>query len=277
MHINVISDLHLDFADLTLPGGDILVLSGDVCEAKKIKVSEYTPNYVRLPHEMPDRRIDRYARFFIEECSKYQKVIYVMGNHEHYHFCYDETYQYLKDQLPDNIVLLENETIELDGVMFIGATLWTDCNRNDPITILDVGQCMNDYRVIKKNPGPKHNFYGKLTPYFTIEAHKISKKFIQSELEKNRDRKCVVVTHHAPSEQSISEEFRNDKLMNGAYFSNLEELILDNPNCLLWTHGHVHNYNNYKIGDTTVISNPRGYKGYERRAEEFDPKVGIDI
>ena len=50
MHINVISDLHLDFADLTLPGGDILVLSGDVCEAKKIKVSEYTPNYVRLPH-----------------------------------------------------------------------------------------------------------------------------------------------------------------------------------------------------------------------------------
>lgn len=277
MQINVVSDLHLEFADLTLPGGDILILSGDICEAKRFIRSDYNPDYVTLPLENKERRADRYARFFIEECAKYNKVIYVMGNHEHYHYTYDNTYSWLKSQLPDNVHLLEDETLELEDVVFIGATLWTDCNQGDPITIYDVGQFMNDYRVIKKKPGPGHDFYGKLTPQFTINVHKKSKEFIKSQLQLNQDRKCVVVTHHAPSGQSISEEFRNDRQMNGAYFSNLENLILSNPNCVLWTHGHVHNYNNYKIGETTVLSNPRGYMGYERRALEFDPKVGIDI
>lgn len=277
MRINVMSDLHLEFGDLILPGGDILILSGDVCEAKRFIRSDYNPAYVTLPLENRDKRSDRFARFFIEECAKYRKVIYVMGNHEHYHYTYDNTYDYLKSQLPDNVHLLENETYELDDVVFIGATLWTDCHKADPITIWDVSRCMNDYHAIKKKPSPGHDFYGKLTPYFTMKVHKNSKEFIKSQLQDNKDRKCVVVTHHAPSEQSIGNEFRHDKHMNGAYFSNLEDLILSNPNCVLWTHGHVHNYNNYKIGQTTVISNPRGYINYEHRANEFDPKVGIDI
>lgn len=277
MRINVISDLHLEFADLTLPGGDILVLSGDVCEAKNVKVSEYEPNYVSLPHERKDRRTDRYARFFVEECGKYQKVIYVMGNHEHYHFCYDDTYQYLKDQLPDNITLLENETIELDGVMFIGTSLWTDCNRQDPVTIFHLKDLMNDYRVIKKKPSEHHNFYGRLTPEYTIYVHKIAKKYIEQQLQAHSNRKCVVVTHHAPSGQSIGAEYKHDQYGNGAYFSSLENLILDNPNCVLWTHGHTHNPFNYKIGATTIFCNPRGYQNYERRADEFDPSAGVDI
>jgi hypothetical protein len=40
------SDLHLEFADLKLPGGDILILAGDVCEAKNLKIDEYDPNQI---------------------------------------------------------------------------------------------------------------------------------------------------------------------------------------------------------------------------------------
>ncbi len=277
MRINLISDVHLEFGDLVLPGGDVLILSGDICEAKHIKLSEYQPDFVKLPLEDPTKRADRYARFFVEECAKYRRVVYVMGNHEHYHFAYDDTYDYLKSQLPANVTLLENETVVIDGIVFIGTTLWTDCNNKNPITVYDVKQCMNDYRVIKKKPSANHNFYGKLTPEFTIHTHEISREYIRQQLKLHKDRKCVVVTHHAPSETSISSEFKHDFHMNGAYFSSLEDLILDNPNCMLWTHGHVHNYNNYKLGNTTVLSNPRGYLNYERRANEFTPDVGIDL
>ena len=84
MRVSVMSDLHLDFADLTLPGGDVLILSGDICEAKRMKPDMYNPNLVLLEHERTDQRPDRYNRFFEEECAKYRKVFMVMGNHEHY-------------------------------------------------------------------------------------------------------------------------------------------------------------------------------------------------
>ena len=104
MKINVISDLHIDFADLTLPGGDVLILSGDVMEAKSFKRDMYNPDMVLLEHERVDQRPDRYYRFLAEECSaKYREVIYVMGNHEHYGFQFHKTYNQLKSQLPENV------------------------------------------------------------------------------------------------------------------------------------------------------------------------------
>ena len=69
MKINVISDLHLEFADLVLPGGDVLILSGDICEAKNIKKDQYSKDAVQFKFEL--KRSDRYIRFFVEECVKY--------------------------------------------------------------------------------------------------------------------------------------------------------------------------------------------------------------
>ena len=61
-----------------------------------------------------------------------------MGNHEHYGYEFDKTYNYLKSVVPDNVVLLEKEYYDLDGVRFIGGTLWTDLNRNNPLTEWDL-------------------------------------------------------------------------------------------------------------------------------------------
>jgi 3',5'-cyclic AMP phosphodiesterase CpdA len=273
--VNVISDLHLEFDDLVLPGGDILILSGDVCEAKNLKPDLYDP-YGIFDTQNSSKRRDRYIRFFKEECTKYRSVIYVMGNHEHYGFRYDRTYQYLKDALPSNVHLLENESIEINDIVFLGATLWTDCNNGDPITMYSLKESMNDYRVIQ-NFYTGQNRYGKLIPEFTYKVHRETVEYFRNELIKHHDRKVVVVTHHSPSKLSIKPKYQNDFHMNGGYSSSLENFILDYPNIKVWTHGHTHDTFDYMIGSTRILCNPRGYSGYEPRAREFDSTIGFEL
>ena len=276
MHINLISDIHLEFADLTLPGGDVLILSGDACEAKNFKKGMYNKDMVLLEHERNDRRPDRFNRFLEEECSKYAHVIYVMGNHEHYGFQYQKTYAHIKEQLPLNVHLLENETYELEDVTFVGATLWTDMNKNDNLTIFHMKTVMNDYRQVTMFNEAK-NTYHRLTPERTVADHYKSRNYIRETVEAKPTGKIVVVTHHAPSKASIKPRYRSDHLMNGAYSSDLSEFILDNPQIKVWTHGHTHDTFDYMIGSTRIMCNPRGYAGYEERAQEFDPAFGFDV
>jgi len=285
------SDLHIDFADLTLPGGDVLILSGDICEAKSIKRDLYkTPEFMAAHPDMKqilveggreDRRVDRYYRFLKEECAdKYRHTIMVMGNHEHYGFQFQKTYQHIKDQLPDNVYLLQNETKEIDGVLFMGATLWTDMNNHDQLTLYHMKSMMNDYRQITMFNEAK-NVYHKLTPERTVAEHVKTKDYFRQQLSENRmtgaNRPVVIVTHHSPSKLSTHPHYADDTIMNGAYSSDLSEFILDNPEIKFWTHGHTHHCFEYKIGECTVICNPRGYKGYEQQANEFDPTIGFDI
>ena len=276
MKVNVISDLHLEFDDLELPGGDVLILSGDVCEAKNLKADKYDPNGIMFDFERANRRPDRYIRFFKEECAKYRHVIYVMGNHEHYGFRFDKTYSQLLLNLPDNVRLLEKESTEIDGVLFIGATLWTDCNKGDPITMMQLRSSMNDYRVVQNYYKDKGQYF-KLIPEFTYKEHRQTLEYFRGELIRNSHRPVVVVTHHSPSKQSIKPKYQDDYHMNGGYSSDLEQFILDYPQIKVWTHGHTHDSFDYMIGQCRVICNPRGYVGYEERAQEFDPTVSFDV
>jgi predicted phosphohydrolase len=276
MKINVISDLHLDFADLTLPGGDVLILSGDICEARHLKRDMYNRDMVLLPNEREDQRPDRYYRFFEEECGKYREVVMVMGNHEHYGFNYQKTYAHIAEQLPNNVTLLENQTHTIDDVVFVGATLWTDMNKMDALTMFHMKGAMNDYRQITMFNEVK-NVYHRLSPERTVEDHFKSRKFIEDTVTADPGKKYVVVTHHAPSKASIKPKYAGDHLMNGAYSSDLSELILDNPQIRMWTHGHTHDPFDYMVGETRIVCNPRGYKGYEEQADRFDPSIEFDI
>jgi predicted phosphodiesterase len=277
MKVSVISDLHLEFADLTLPGGDVLILSGDAMEAKHLNKENYNPEMVLLEHERADQRPDRFYRFMEEECSKkYREVIYVMGNHEHYGFQLQKTYNQLKSQLPNNVHLLENESYKIDDVTFVGCTLWTDMNKNNAITMWECSQMMNDYRTIKILNEAK-SVYHKLTPDYTAGLHEKSKAYIREQLAADPTGKFVVVTHHSPSKLSTKPQYENDFHMNGAYSSDLSDLILDHPQIKVWTHGHTHHTFDYMIGDTRIICNPRGYKNYEQQAEDFDPTYGFEL
>lgn len=282
MKINVISDLHLEFADLELPGGEVLILSGDVCEAKYVK-SEYDVNNILNesgPAEGNLKRMDRWTRFFHEECSKYEKVFYVVGNHEHYGYQFHKTVAHLKDMMPANVTVLEKEAFEYKGVLFLGGTLWTDMNNHDQLTLYHMKGMMNDYRQITML-NETNGAYHRLQPEKTVTEHIKTKQLFKHYLEENRRRETplpvVVLTHHAPSKLSTHPHYANDTIMNGAYSSDLSEFILDNPEIRLWTHGHTHHTFEYKIGDTTIMCNPRGYKFHEQQAEDFDPTIGFEI
>mgnify|MGYP000290589194 FL=1 len=281
MRINVISDLHLEFSDLELPGGEVLIMSGDVCEAKNVKPGYDINNILNEggPSTGQFKRSDRYTRFFHEECCKYDQVFYVMGNHEHYGYQFHKTYPHLKENLPANIKLLEKEAFEYNGVLFIGGTLWTDMNNNDALTLMHMKEMMNDYRQVTML-NESNGAYHKLVPEYTVMEHVKTKQLFKFYLEENRRKNnlpVVVCTHHSPSKASTHPRYTNDVIMNGAYSSDLSEFILDNPEIKLWTHGHTHDSFEYKIGDTTIMCNPRGYAGYESRAHDFDPTHGFDI
>ena len=85
MKIQLISDCHLNWADLELPGGDLLIAAGDIMEAGHLRLADNTrkPEFVEIAN--------RYRRFIKEEFSKYKDVIYILGNHEHYNNAYQDT------------------------------------------------------------------------------------------------------------------------------------------------------------------------------------------
>jgi Icc-related predicted phosphoesterase len=257
MIISLVSDLHLDISKhLEMPGGDVLIIAGDACEARQL-VKEYHSTKV-LPYT--GGSFPCYD-FFEFECAKYKKVFYVMGNHEHYGGKFWKTKTELERVLPKNVTLMENQCEVYEGVLFIGATLWTDMNKSDPLTLAMIKDYMNDYRAITFQY-PQYNAYHKMRPADTVMMHYESKRYIEEKTKEHPDLPVVVITHMGPSHLSVNEKYKGE-LTNGAYVSDLSNLILDNPNIKAWVHGHVHDPVSYEIGDCRVHCNPRGYIPWE--------------
>ena len=271
MKIDLASDLHLEFGDLPIDnrnGADVLILAGDIC------VAEDLHNFPEEDAVLPSTSqraaaAARYRAFFRRVCEVYPDVIFVAGNHEHYHGKFDQTYdvfhtEFEKMNLP--IRLLERETAVIKGVTFIGSTLWTDFNNGNPISLYECGNMMNDYRAIRL----VKQGYRRLRPQDTLDEHYNTKNYILDILSKTKT-PVVVVGHHAPSHLSVKPQYENDYHINGAYRSDLSNIMLDNPQIRLWVHGHTHHDFDYQIGSTRVVCHPRGYVGYERGTHEEDP------
>ena len=278
MKIAVCSDLHLEFGNIQLlnrENADVLILSGDILVAHRL-----------LPwdDDVLIGTISNYThRFFQEVCAQFKNVVYVMGNHEHYNGDYAKTYDKIKDRLGylDNLHILENQTVTIDDVTFIGSTLWTDMNNEDDLTLYHMKSMMNDFVCVnnstrttsfKDQDGNFHTRTARFQPEDAVEAHKKSLEFIRTVIEGKDDQKFVVVGHHAPSRQSTHPRYANDTIMNGGYSSHLDFFIEDHPQIRLWTHGHTHEPFDYNIGLTRIVCNPRGYIGHEKRAKEFELK-----
>ena len=278
MKIKLVSDLHLEFSDVNIPnneGCDVLILSGDIMTAQELHdhlepVSNVERAIIANSQGM-GRRQQAAQRFrdFLKRCSfQFPHVIYVAGNHEFYHGKFPDAIQYLRTECAKfpNVYFLEMDTKEIDGVTFVGSTLWTDMNRGDPLTLHAIGDMMNDYHVVRNS---EHG-YTKLRPAHTASQHRKSLEYIKTVVETDPSKKYVVVGHHAPSKLSTKPKYKDDHIMNGAYSSDLSEFILDHPQIKLWTHGHTHDCFDYTIGSTRIVCNPRGYEGYE-------PDSGWDV
>jgi Icc-related predicted phosphoesterase len=264
MRVALASDIHLEFGEIELENtesADVLILAGDICQA------------VDVNHDTTMGR--RCQTFFKQVSARFPWVIYIMGNHEHYQGDYARSRERLQKMLDnhgcDNVHLLEKDTVTIEDVTFVGGTLWTDFNREDSLCMWHASQGMNDYRVCK-NSGrgiSGGGYASRLQPEDTLADHRAMLDYIRIVTEGHVDRKFVVAVHHAPSSESVAECFKGDLLMNGNFYTDLSEFILDRPQIRLWVHGHMHNNSNYWIGDTHVVCNPRGYIGHESSANWF--------
>ena len=285
MKVAICSDVHLEFGQLNLENTDnaeVLILSGDICTACDLRVTDGI---------LSSAKTDRYLDFFTACSRNFPHVVYIMGNHEHYHGDYATSAIDLKHALKHltNVHMLDKEVWELNDHVFIGGTLWTDMNGEDEMTMNHVSRRMNDFQICEnsaemvnyrtfdtEDDHKKVRFKTRpatLTPWHVVEDHKAMLKVIEDTYADTPPWKTVVVcTHHAPSKGSEHPRYKNDQLMNGAYNSQLDQFIMDRPGIKLWTHGHTHEDFDYMIKGCRVVCNPRGYINYEDRADRFELK-----
>lgn len=290
MKIAVCSDLHLEFGDLDLhneENADVLILGGDIMVADDLAAFG---NTVVPATERVQARAERYNNFIVRCSERFKHVIFIMGNHEHYHGDYARTAKIIRSTFGDlkNVHFLDKEYRIINDVVFFGGTLWTDMNSEDPKTMRRMEYCMNDYiQVVNSNrqvhyrqmsAEPNNTSWtmatrpGAFLPEDTVEEHRAFLRELDVILEKHSNMPVVVVGHHAPSKASTHPRYKNEYMMNGAYSTNLDNFILDRRQIKLWTHGHTHEDFDYMIGTTRVMCNPRGYDGYEERADNFKLK-----
>ena len=239
MKIKLVSDLHLEFVDINIKNDkdyDVLILSGDIMVINDLHDHpEEKYKHLEISALKFGQARAQLFRDFLKRCSfQFPHVVYVAGNHEFYHGEFHRGIEHLREECAKfpNIYFLERDIQFIDGVLFVGGTLWTDMNRGDPLTLHAIGDMMNDFRVIRND---EHG-YTKLRPAHAMDRYRKTVEYIKQMVDANGDRKCVVVGHHAPSFQSIGEQYKNDTLMNGGYASDLSEFILDRPQIKLWTH-----------------------------------------
>lgn len=294
MKLQVVSDIHLEFGTISIENAgdtDVLILSGDICVVKDLGARD-TYNVMGEHHKS-----SVYHTFFQECCARFPYVIYVMGNHEHYHGDYATSIIELREKLGylPNLIILDKEAFKIKDVLFVGGTLWTDMNKEDPVTLAHIKGVMNDYRIIVnsnevvnfntpvyedgKHVGREfHTRPAMFTPEDSVKDHKQMLEVIRKAVASvSPDEKVVVVGHHSPSKLSTKPRYEKEVIVNGAYSSDLSEFILDHPQIKLWTHGHTHHEFDYMIGSTRIFCNPRGYHLYEHQADVFDATKVVEV
>ena len=239
MKVQIFSDLHADvlpIKKITIAEGvETVIVAGDTCEGA-IQAFEHLRRIVPMP--VP--------------------IVMVLGNHEYYRRFIPDELALARAQAPAfNIHVLENDTVTLDSVRFVGATLWTDYRIfGDANQVAVMNACangMNDHRRIGWQKQPWLRF----RPQEAALLHHKSRTYLADILATPFAGPTVVVTHHAVHWQSVHPRFRSDPVTAG-FASDLSALI-EAYRPALWVHGHVHNSSDYRVGATRIICNPHGY------------------
>jgi Icc-related predicted phosphoesterase len=242
MKLWIVSDLHCEsslWSPATVPDHNVLVVAGDVSSSPDAAIME----------------LFRIAQF------THAPIVFTPGNHDYFGAAIDDAFDSL---VTGGVrVLRPGTAVVIGGVRFVGATLWTDWQVNDKEFQAQswAARHMPEYGHVTRDDGDL------IWPRDVYDEHQRHRLAIDELLRVPHDGPTVVVTHHAPSIRSIHPGDRTDPSA-AAFASDLEELILRHQP-QLWVHGHVHWASDYRIGDTRVVCNPRGYQG-----EGFSERTG---
>lgn len=285
MNIQLLSDLHLEsnpyFKATPLPGADVLVLAGDI--------GSYQAGSLLTRLAIEDFGLARFSPLPVAQggAGWPTPVLFVPGNHEYDGLEFEEADARLREACQRlGIVWLERECVQLQGVRFIGCTLWTDF---DALTTAASSQdqaadsvTLGGQLKMREKAFRAANFYLKknhalrqgqpmLAEAMREESLK-SQAWLRQALVRPFDGPTVVVTHFAPS--LLSADPRYGLTPGTAGFCNsLDELL---PLARLWLHGHLHCPNDYVRHGCRVVANPLGYA---RKGEQdgFRPLLHIAV
>lgn len=250
----IMSDLHTDAAAWTPPPGprvDVAIVAGDVADG------------------LCRRAIPWLAEHVVPRAGL---TVYVPGNHDFYRTRMpDEINRAREDSIAAGIRMLDaGQVLNLGAVQIVGATLWTDYGldgRWPRQYVMDAcgdrRSGMRDHRLIGTRDA--RGVPAAFRPREAAVLHMRHRARIEEALAVEWDGPRIVVTHHAPSLQSLRHGV--SELTDGAYASHLEALMLGEGAPDLWIHGHVHASRDYVVGRTRVLANPRGHDSSFRRRD----------
>jgi hypothetical protein len=269
MKLLVLSDLHLEFSDFEVPADadfDVALLAGDI-----VSPGSKAADWVRRSSAL------RRAR----------AVLHVAGNHEFYDTTLQDELARLcarHDDAGPPLHFLHCDQRVIDGVRFLGCTLWTDFalridTDEGPCSDVNRGMqasrgAMVDYRTIDFREAAR---WRKLTPEDTAVLHRQQRAWLEAALVEPFDGPTVVITHHGPHRASLAPRFAGD-WVSSAFINELPAHFFNVP--VLWVHGHTHTSFDYRVGNCRVLCNPRGYQAAGRAWPEnraFDPGCVVSV
>ena len=253
MKLHILSDLHLGFCGFDPPknDADVVVLAGDIARPREALA---------------------WARQFDKP------VLYVAGNHEFYGSSLEGVARELERQSVGTCIrVLDNTEIVIARVRFLGTTLWTDFElfgdgENRAAAMTEAQHLMRDFSRIRISETEDRVF----SPADSVALFERDARWLDERLAAKHDGPTVVITHHAPTPQSVHPRFAKS-LLSACFVSDAQRL-LGGDRVQLWIHGHTHDSFDYFVNGTRVVCNPRGYaKDGVNENGRFDPHLTIEV
>lgn len=275
MKLAVFSDLHLEFGlghfmpfDLA---ADVYIIAGDFYDAYLVQDDAQIAARAEaddLANIIASR--DQVLDWLAQLNGQGKPILFVLGNHEFYHGSPEEVragWRRLEAHF-EHLHVLDNQVWRIGPVVFAGSTLFTDLGDNPVMREEAQWGGISDFCLIEG-----------FTPEYMVSEHHSSTAWLRQTLSRYRRepgvQHVVAITHHAPTYRQLERWDKGSDLLNAMYASDMEALLQAcQPS--LWIHGHIHKSLDYRVGETRVICNPRGY--YPRRVNpQFDTAFVLEL
>lgn len=250
--LRIYSDIHQEIREVDESFFNIAVLDNEKDQILILAGDYDQINRLNKPFKESMLR----KEMFKSLCERFKYVLYVFGNHEYYQGkiggSYSDKNLSFSHDIP-NLHILSRYTpsVYIDGIKFVGATLWTSLNN---VSYLDKYKVSDVSKIKQFNKGR----FGHLQKDFVVSEHEQDLKWIKNEI-KGEDN-VVVITHYPPI-HIVDPRYKND-IWKDHNCNQLNDFILENKQIRLWVCGHVHQKDLLikNVGETKIFMNTIGNK-----------------